>query len=244
MSTTIIIPIYNEAKNLPRLVPALLSLALPDLNILFIDDNSPDGSGELAEKIAAENPGRIQVEHRQGKMGLGSAYVLGYGLTLETDAQYVCQMDADFSHPPDKVPELAAKLEEGCDLALGSRYVPGGAVAENWPMWRKSLSRFGNFYASAILSLPLSDSTGGFRMWRREALAKMPFERVVSNGYAFQVEVAYMAHKLGLRIGEVPFYFADRKWGQSKMSLSIQIEAAWRVWQVLFRNRGLRPGGD
>jgi dolichol-phosphate mannosyltransferase len=241
LSVTVLIPTYNEAENLPRLVPALLGLPLPDLEILFIDDNSPDGTGQLADELAGAHPGRIRVHHRPAKLGLGSAYVLGYRLALEGGAEAVAHMDADFSHPPEKLPELVGKMEAGYDIVFGSRYIEGGSVDLNWPLWRKGLSRWGNFYARTILGLSLRDVTGAFRVWRRDVLAAMPFDRIVSNGYAFQVEVVYLAHKLGFRFGEVPFYFADRKWGKSKMSLRIQLEAAIRTWQLPFHYRDLRP---
>jgi dolichol-phosphate mannosyltransferase len=237
---TVVIPTYNEAENLPRLVSALFALPLQDLKILVVDDNSPDGTGRIAEELSAQYPGRIAVLHRPGKLGLGSAYVNGFRQALEGGAEAVAQMDADFSHPPEKLVELL-KVMDSCDVAMGSRYVPGGGVDERWPSWRKALSAFGNFYARVILSLPMHDVTGGFRVWHRGVLLKMPLERVRSNGYAFQVEVAYIAHRLGYCAREIPIYFADRRWGTSKMSFRIQREAAIRVWQILFEYRGLKP---
>lgn len=231
MKTTIVIPTYNEAENLPKLVSALFMLSLPDLSILVVDDNSPDGTGEIAETLGRENRGRVRVLHRAGKMGLGTAYISGFKNALENGAEAVCQMDADFSHPPEKVVELSAALQS-CDVAAGSRYIPGGSLDERWPLWRKGLSAWGNFYARTILGLPMKDVTGGFRMWRSTTLAGMPLERIRSNGYIFQVEMAYVAHRLGFKFQEVPIYFADRRWGQSKMSLRIQLEAAVRVWQL------------
>jgi dolichol-phosphate mannosyltransferase len=150
-------------------------------------------------------------------------------------------MDTDFSHPPEMVPVLLEALKT-CDVALGSRYIPGGSVDHNWPLWRKGLSAFGNLYARVILGLPMRDATGGFKAWRRETLLGMPLERVRSNGYAFQVEMAYITCRLGYRFREIPFYFADRQWGQSKMSFRIQREAAIRVWQMRFEYRGLKRG--
>jgi dolichol-phosphate mannosyltransferase len=239
---TVVTPTYNEAENLPRLVSALFALSIPGLRFLVVDDASPDGTGRLADELAAAHPGRMSVLHRPGKLGLGSAYIGGFQAALAAGAQAVGQMDADFSHPPEKLPELLAVLET-CDVAMGSRYVPGGAVDERWPAWRKGLSAFGNLYARAILGLPVQDATGGFRLWRADALRRMPLERVRSNGYAFQVEMAYIAHRLGLRIREAPIYFADRRWGQSKMSFRIQREAAIRVWQMRFEYRSMKPGG-
>ncbi len=236
---TIVVPTYNEAENLPKLVSALFHLPIEGLHLLIVDDNSPDGSGALAEELAQERAGRMRVLHRPGKMGLGTAYIQGFRAALENGAQAVGQMDADFSHPLDKIPELYAALET-YDVALGSRYVPGGRLDENWPRWRKALSAFGNFYARAILRLPVHDVTGGFRIWRRVVLQTMPLERVRSNGYAFQVEMIYLAYKLGFTFTEIPFYFADRQWGHSKMSFDIQREAAIRVWQIKREYRNLR----
>ena len=240
MRLTVVIPTYNEAENLPRLVSALFSLPLPDLKILVVDDNSPDGTGEIANILCEENSGKVTIIQRPGKLGLGSAYVMGFGKAMAEGAEAIAQMDADFSHPPEKLVEFMEVLEN-CDIAMGSRYVPGGSVDKRWPLWRKGLSAFGNKYASAILRLPFKDATGGFKIWRRAALAGMPLERVQSNGYAFQIEMAYIAYKLGFTFDEVPFYFADRRWGTSKMSYDIQIEAAIRVWQIMFEYRDLKP---
>ncbi len=234
-----VIPTYNEAENLPRLSETLLSLPLADLSLLIVDDNSPDGSGQIAEQLAAASNGRMFVMHRSGKLGLGSAYIQGFERALNLGAEAVCQMDADFSHPPEKIVELAAALEQ-CDVALGSRYVPGGSLDERWPFWRRGLSAFGNLYARSILGIPVKDVTGGFRLWRRETLKRMPLERVRSNGYVFQVEMIYLAHLLGFHSREIPIYFADRRWGQSKMSLRIQVEAAYRTWLLLWLYRDLR----
>ena len=238
MSLTIVIPTYNEAENLPKLVSALFALPLEDLSLLVVDDNSPDGTGELAEMLAFENPGKVSVLHRRNKAGLGTAYIAGFQYTLKAGAQMIAQMDADFSHPPEKLVEMARTLQD-CDVVLGSRYVPGGSVDERWPAWRRGLSAWGNFYARTILGLPMRDVTGGFRLWRRETLLGMPLHMVQSNGYAFQVEIAYLAYLLGFTQKEVPIYFADRRWGQSKMSFRIQREAALRVWQMRFRYQRL-----
>jgi dolichol-phosphate mannosyltransferase len=204
-----------------------------------VDDNSPDGTGELAEQLAVQYPGRISALHRPGKLGLGTAYVAGFQRALQSGAEAVAQMDADFSHPPQMLPVLLETLQT-CDVASGSRYVPGGGVDRRWPLWRKALSMFGNIYARLILGLPVRDATGGFRLWRCQTLQALPLDRVRSNGYAFQVEMAYLAYRLGFRFKEVPIYFTDRRWGQSKMSFRIQREAAIRVWQLRFEYRGLR----
>ncbi len=241
MRITIVTPTYNEAENLPKLVSALFALPL-DLRILIVDDNSPDGTGHLADELAGVYPGRIAVLHRPGKMGLRSAYLNGFQKIFTTDADVIVQMDADFSHDPSALVGMA-KLLETNDVVLGSRYVKGGSVDERWPVWRKALSAFGNFYARSILGLPLHDVTTGFRMWRRETLLQMPFEHIQSNGYVFLVEMAYMAHCLEFQIGEFPIHFADRRWGKSKMSLKIQMEAALRIWMVLWGYRALRKSG-
>jgi dolichol-phosphate mannosyltransferase len=240
VNLTVVTPTFNEAENLPKLVSALFDLPLPGLKILVVDDNSPDGTGDLAEDLAAAYPGSLGVLHRAGKLGLGTAYISGFSRALDEGAEAIAQMDADFSHPPEKLLELLEVLQH-CDIALGSRYAPGGAVDERWPLWRKGLSSFGNLYARTILGLPVRDATGGFKVWRRETLQGMPLERVRSNGYAFQVEMAYIAYRLGYTFDEVPFYFADRRWGQSKMSFRIQREAAIRVWQMRFEYRTLKP---
>jgi dolichol-phosphate mannosyltransferase len=236
---TVIIPTYNEAENLSKLVSALFALSLPDLSLLIVDDNSPDGTGALAENLAQEHPQRMDVLHRPGKLGLGAAYISGFRYVLERGVEAVAQMDADFSHPPEKLIELHSVLGN-CDIAIGSRYVPGGSLDHQWPLWRKGLSAWGNFYARTILGLPLRDVTGGFRMWRCQAIQRLPLDRIRSNGYAFQVELAYIAYRIGLRQVEIPIHFADRRWGQSKMSFRIQREAAARVWQIRFEYRDLK----
>lgn len=238
MHIALVIPTYNEAENLPELISALFSLPL-DLSILIVDDNSPDGSGQIAEALSARYP-KLRVLHRPAKQGLRSAYLSGFREVLTWDIEAVGQMDADFSHDPNALPEMTVQLQT-CDVVFGSRYVRGGSVDRRWPIWRKGLSRFGNFYARTILGLPLHDVTTGYRLWRREALQGMPLERIQANGYVFLVEMAYLAYLLGYSLKEVPIYFADRKWGKSKMSLRIQLEAALRVWQVKWVYRDIRP---
>jgi len=238
---TVVTPTYNEAENLPKLVSALFSLPL-DLHILVVDDNSPDGTGRIADGLAEQFPERVDVLHRPGKMGLRSAYLNGFQKVLDGAAQAIVQMDADFSHDPSALVNMS-KLLESHDAVLGSRYVHGGSVDEHWPFWRKKLSAFGNYYARTILNLPLRDVTTGYRMWRRETLQQMPFERIQSNGYVFLVEMAYLADCLEFKIGESPIYFADRRWGKSKMSIKIQIEAAVRIWQVRWHYRDLKRAG-
>jgi len=237
---TVIIPTYNEADNLPNLVSALFALPLENLRILVVDDNSADGTGKLAEELALEHSGKIEVIHRAGKLGLGSAYRLGFRKVLQTETDAIAQMDADFSHPPELLIPLLDSLQDS-DVAFGSRYIPGGGVDDHWPFWRKGLSAFGNFYARTILGLPLKDVTGGYRVWRRQTLLGMPLEFIRSNGYSFLVEMAYVSYRLGYTFSEVPFYFADRRWGDSKMSFKIQLEASLRIWQIRYVYRNLTP---
>ncbi|MFH1633100.1 MAG: polyprenol monophosphomannose synthase [Chloroflexota bacterium] len=240
MQLTVVVPTYNEAESLPVVASALFDLPLTGLKLIVVDDGSPDGTGDIAESLKDLYPGRLSVIHRSGKLGLGTAYIQGFRQALDDGAEAVAQMDADLSHPPEKLVEMLAALQT-CDMVIGSRYVARGCVDERWPLWRKGLSSFGNFYARKILGLRVRDTTGGFRVWKRDTLLGMPLERVRSNGYAFQIEMTYIATRLSFTFLEVPIYFADRRWGQSKMSLRIQIEAALRVWQILFAYRDLRP---
>jgi len=233
----VVIPTYNEAENLPKLVSALFTLPL-DLCALVVDDNSPDGTGRLADELAAAHPGRVRVLHRSGKLGLSSAYLQAFDLLLAGPVDAIAQMDADFSHDPQVLVAMAERLES-CDVVFGSRYTPGGRTDDRWPVWRKALSAWGNFYARTILGISMRDVTTGFRLWRRSALESMPRHRIRSSGYIFLVEMAFLAYRLNYRIGEVPIYFADRRWGKSKMSLRIQLEAALRVWHLLWEYRDL-----
>jgi len=235
---TVVLPTYNEAENLPKLVSALFSLPL-DLSLLVVDDNSPDGTGQLANDLSREYPGRIDVLLRAGKLGLKSAYLEGFAKAFETGSDIVVQMDADFSHDPAVLVEMARRIES-CDVVIGSRYVKGGSLAKRWPFWRKALSAFGNTYARTILGFPLHDVTTGYRMWKRNALQGIPLDRIRSSGYVFLVEMAYIAYLMGFDIKEVPIHFSDRRWGKSKMSLKIQMEAAVRVWDVWWHYRDLR----
>jgi len=238
MKTSIVIPTYNEKENLPLIVSSLFGLDIPDVQILIVDDNSPDGTGDIAEKLKKEFPGSLSVLHREGKKGLGTAYLEGFNYCLDKGADQIVQMDADFSHNPEKVLELLEGLKDK-DMVLGSRYVSGGSLDERWAFWRKGLSSFGNFYARVILRMPILDVTGGFRAWRRNTLLGIPLDRIKSQGYAFQVEMAYITHLCGYSIKEIPIYFADRTRGDSKMSLNIQIEAARRVWAILYEYKDL-----
>ena len=237
---SLIIPTYNERENLPTLLEKLFGLGISDLHVLIVDDNSPDGTGQLADDLQEIYKEKLSILHREGKLGLGTAYIQGFKREVQTGAQIVGQMDADFSHPIEKIPVLLAALDT-VDVAIGSRYIPGGKLDDSWSFWRKGLSKFGNFYARSILRIPIRDVTGGFRFWRSDALNKLPLEQVRSNGYIFQVEMAYLAHRLGLSFCELPIYFADRRWGTSKMSLGIQLEAAYRVWLLKRLYRDLDP---
>ena len=238
MKITIVLPTYNEAENLPKLVSALLMLPL-DLSVLVVDDNSPDGTGQIADELMKTQPGRVSVLHRTGKLGLRSAYMEGFQKAFGMGAEAVVQMDADFSHDPNVLIEMARRIAN-CDVVIGSRYTKGGSLDKNWPLWRKLLSGFGNTYARTILRFPLRDVTTGFRMWRREALSNMPLDRIRSSGYIFLVEMAYVAFLMEYDIVEVPIHFEDRRFGKSKMSLKIQMEAAMRIWDVWWHYRDMR----
>jgi len=235
----VIIPTYNEAENIPAVVTELLSLDVDGLSVLIVDDDSPDGTGEIAEQLRARHPERIQVLHRTGKRGLGRAYVAGFRRAFAMGADYIIQMDADFSHSPAYIPVFLSKMADW-DVVVGSRYVPGGGLDERWSWWRRFLSWWANAaYSRLILGLQVHDATSGFRCWRREALEAIDLSNIRSGGYVFQVELAYLAEKLGFRVLEVPIYFEDRRIGRSKMSLLVQLEAAWKVWEIKWRYRRL-----
>jgi dolichol-phosphate mannosyltransferase len=234
-----VIPTYNEAENLPLMADALFQLPVDNLNLLIVDDDSPDGTGVIAESLKEKFPERLAVLHREGKQGLGTAYIQGFELCLAKGAEAIVQMDADFSHDPEQVITLLDNLTR-YDMVLGSRYIKGGSLDDSWAAWRKGLSSFGNLYARLILGLPIMDVTGGFRAWRRETLLGIPLERVKSQGYAFQVEMVYITHLLSFTIKETPIYFAERERGDSKMSFGIQIEAAKRVWSIMHEYRDLK----
>lgn len=224
----VITPTYNERENLPKLVREVLRVA-PEANLLVVDDGSPDGTGALADRMSEADP-RIQVVHRAGKMGLGSAYVEGFSRALKDDYEYVFEIDADLSHDPKDIPRFVEAMErEGADLVIGSRYVPGGRTV-NWSFWRRLISRAGGFYARTVLGLPVRDLTGGYKCFRRETLKAIDPGTVASEGYSFQIETTYRTARLGLRIVEIPIVFTERRAGASKMSLAIVLEAMWRVW--------------
>ena len=229
---TICLPTYNERENLEPMVRALLERLGPDDRVLVIDDNSPDGTGELADRLAAEEP-RVAVLHRPAKEGLGPAYLAGFRRALDDGAELVLEMDCDFSHDPDDVPRLIAAAGDA-DLVLGSRYVDGGRI-ENWDAWRRFVSRAGSLYAQVLLQAPVRDLTGGFKCYRREVLERIDLGAVTARGYAFQIETTYRALRAGFRVVEVPIAFVDREAGSSKMSRSIVLEAIWRVPLLRFR---------
>ncbi len=239
MKPVVVIPSFNEAENIPKLVAALFALQVPNLETLVVDDQSPDGTGEIVEQLTACYTGRLRVLHRTGPRGLGLAYVDGFRLALADGADAIVQMDADFSHSPTDVPRFLSLLKE-YEVIVGSRYVVGGQLDKKWEMGRVLLSAWANFYARSILRMKTLDVTAGFKCWRRSALEAIQLDRVRSNGYVFQVEMAYLCEQLGLRVLEVPIYFEDRRIGQSKMSIPVKIEAAWRVWQVWLRHRRVR----
>lgn len=239
MKTTIVIPTYNEKENLPTLLENIFALKQENLNILIVDDNSPDGTGQLAEKLKEKYKPYLDVFHRPEKTGLGRAYIEGFQRAIDAGADIIGQMDADFSHPINKIPELIAAASKG-NIAVGSRYTKGGSLDEKWPLWRKALSRFGSIYSRTILRLKLNDVTAGYRFWPRKALSAMPLDRIRSGGYVFQVEMSYIAHQLGFQFSEVPIHFAERVAGISKMSFKIQVEAAIQVWLLPRRYRDIQ----
>ena len=230
----VILPTYNEAENLERIVGAVLEHLPPSRRVLIVDDNSPDGTGEIADRLAAADES-VSVLHRQLKEGLGPAYLAGFGVALDGGAERIIEMDADFSHDPSYLPRLIAATERA-DLAIGSRYVPGGGITEWGPM-RRFISRGGSAYARAALGLPIKDLTGGFKCFRRIVLETIHLDTIEARGYAFQVETTYRAIKAGFRVVEVPITFKDRTDGTSKMSKSIVAEAMWRVPAMRFRRR-------
>lgn len=225
----VVVPTYNERENLPRLIPSVLAQHA-SLEVLVVDDASPDGTGQVAAEIAAAEP-RVHVLHRSGKLGLGTAYLAGFRWGIERGYDYLFEMDADFSHDPSHLPHFLEAVQE-FDVVLGSRYLHGRVTVVNWPITRLLLSYFANVYARWVTGLPVADATGGFKCFRREVLEALELDRVESNGYAFQIEMSYRAWKKGFRLGEIPIMFVDRDVGESKMSKSIVREAVWRVWRL------------
>jgi dolichol-phosphate mannosyltransferase len=222
----VVMPTYNERENLPSIVPLVLAQD-PEIHVLVVDDNSPDGTGELADELAAENE-RVHVLHRDGKLGLGTAYIAGFKWALERDYEYIFEMDSDFSHNPEHIPDFLKAAQE-YDLVLGSRYLRGVTVI-NWPMSRLLLSWFANKYSRVITGLPFSDTTGGFKCYRRKVLEGIDLDAITSEGYSFQIETSFRAWRKGFKLGEIKIVFADRTEGASKMSGRIIREAVWKVW--------------
>ncbi|MFN3979843.1 MAG: polyprenol monophosphomannose synthase [Caldilinea sp.] len=237
---TVVIPTYNEAPNLPAITEALFDLPLPTLRLLIVDDDSPDGTGRIADELAMQYD-RMAVIHRTGKGGLGTAYVAGMMRAIADGADFIVQMDADFSHSPAYIPQMfGVMLATGADVVIGSRYVPGGSLDERWEWNRRLLSWWANLYSRVILGLRIRDMTAGFKLWRRAALETIGLETIRSNGYSFQVEMAYLCERLGFRLVEIPIHFEDRRIGQSKLDVPVKLESAWRTWQIRWRYRHLQ----
>ena len=240
-ATLIVLPTYNEREVLPHIVPAIRA-AVPEATVLVVDDNSPDGTGDLANELAARDA-NVEVLHRAGKQGLGAAYLAAFTQALASDSEWkrIVQMDADFSHDPKDVPRLLAALDDGADLAIGSRYTRGGGTV-NWGIGRRFISRGGGLYAQAILGVGIRDLTSGFKAWRAETLAGIDLAAVSAKGYGFQIEMTYRTLRTGFRVVEVPIKFVDRRVGQSKMSGTIFFEALTLVWGLRARvARSPRP---
>ncbi len=228
MKTLVIIPTYNESENIERIVPEILDKD-QSIDVLIVDDNSPDGTGELADKMAEKNS-KIFVIHREKKAGLGTAYKAGFRYAIENGYDYIFEMDADFSHDPKCIPSFLEAIKEA-DLVLGSRYISGVNVI-NWPMSRLLLSYYANVYTRWVTGLPVKDATGGFKCFRRKVLESVDLDKVKSEGYSFQIEVSLRAWKKGFKIKEIPIVFEDRREGRSKMSKKIVREAVWMVWKL------------
>lgn len=229
----VVIPTYNERENIARIINAVLGQD-PRLEILVVDDGSPDGTAGIVKGIGAENP-RVHILERAKKMGLGTAYLAGFSWALERDYDYMFEMDADFSHDPAHLPQFLRAIQNA-DLVLGSRYLNKRVSVVNWPIARLMLSYFANVYARAVTGLPVWDSTGGFKCFRRKVLESLDFQRVHSNGYAFQIEMSFRAWKKGFKIAEIPIVFVDRTEGTSKMSHAIVREAVWMVWWLRLKS--------
>lgn len=230
MNVLVVVPTYNECENLPVLVPAVLER--DNYRILVADDGSPDGTGALADELAARWPGRLHVLHRTGARGLGRSYLEAFRRAIAEPVDVVCQMDADLSHDPEHLPALVEAARTH-DLVLGSRYLHGISVV-NWPLHRIALSTGANLYIRAVTGMPVRDCTSGFRCWRREALARLPLDAIVSDGYSFQIEMLWRATRLGFRITEVPIVFVERREGHSKLSQAVLVEALWMPWRLRF----------
>ena len=237
LDIVVVTPTYNEKDNLPILAAGVL--AHPGFRLLVVDDGSPDGTGQLADELALTHPGRVEVMHRTGPRGLGRSYIDGLRRALESGADLIFQMDADLSHNPEYLPRIAEAAAE-YDVVIGSRYLTGVSVV-NWPLHRIFLSAFANRYVRAVTRISVADCTSGFRCWRRDALARLPLDRMVSNGYAFIVEMLFEASRRGCRIGEVPIIFVERRLGQSKVSGRVLVESLIVPWRLVL---GRRPAVD
>jgi len=231
----VVVPTYNEADNLPILAERVLGLPLPNLRLVVADDNSPDGTGAIADELAAAADDRVTVLHRKAKEGIGRAHIAGMRASIERGAEYVVQMDADLSHQPEVIPEmLGTMLSTDAGLVIGSRYVIGGSLSDQWGLHRRLLSRGGSAYVNMIMRLGIRDTTGGFKLWRRDVLDAIDLDRVRSDGFSFQIEMNHRCKQLGYRIVEIPIHFEERYSGSSKISLRIQLEALKLPWQLLF----------
>jgi dolichol-phosphate mannosyltransferase len=239
MTALVLIPTYNERDNLPLIVNGVL--AQPGTRVLVIDDGSPDGTGQFADQLAAAHPSRVSVMHRRGPRGLGRSYLDGFRVAMNSDAELVCQMDADLSHDPRFLPALMASAADGAGLTIGSRYIKGGRV-ENWPMRRVMLSAFANAYIRTATGLRVRDCTSGYRCWRREALSRLPLDRISSEGYSFLVEVTFQAAVAGVDIQEVPIVFVERRQGISKLSTSVLIESVIAPWRLALAHGRVKSG--
>lgn len=235
----VVVPTYNEASNLGELIHRVLELPLPNLRVLVVDDASPDGTGEIADALATDHPDRVSVLHRAGKEGLGRAYVAGMRRALDDGADYVAQMDADLSHPPSYLPQLLGTLlSTGAGVVIGSRYIPGGSLAQDWGAHRRLLSGWANTYLKTVLELPIRDVTAGYKVWSRAALTAIDLDAVTSTGYSFQVEMHYRAYTRGQKIVEIPIHFSQRQTGVSKMDLGVQVESVLQPFRL---RRRVRP---
>jgi dolichol-phosphate mannosyltransferase len=233
---TVVVPTYNERENLPLLIDQLGSLGRQDLKVLIADDNSPDGTGAVADQLAAESNGTVSVLHRKEKDGLGRAYVAGMTRALAENADVIIQMDADLSHPVSAIPTMLDRIRtSGAELVIGSRYVAGGSTATEWPWHRKALSAWANFYVGVILGLKVKDSTAGFKAWTASALRQVDVASIRSDGYSFQVEMNYRAARGSRKIVEVPIHFEERVEGASKMNIREQLESALTPWKLRFQ---------
>lgn len=244
-SVSVVVPTYNEATNLPKLSERVLALPLPNLGMIVVDDNSPDGTGRIADGLAAaanvERPGRMTVLHREAKDGIGRAYLAGMREALARGAEFVVQMDADLSHEPEVIPQmLGTALATGAGLVIGSRYVPSGSLSERWGLHRRLLSRGGGAYVNLLLRLGIRDVTGGFKLWRREVLEAIDLDTVLSGGFSFQIEMNYRCRRLGARIIEIPIHFEERFSGTSKISFAVQVEALKLPFHLLLGGRRRR----